>query len=177
MAQKAQKRAVYLIIECYYFRMGQSDHSRTKNIAVILFLIAVLITGYILYRYHTNPSQYQIAHISGLAQFPSSKCSFSAGNFAGAAAGVVYIAGGKLREDAQVIQGGQNTRLHLILVDDNGGTTYSWIDGNTNGTVTTNIYASGQVPTAAENISCSPWWRPNRAAFVLPADVTFAPVQ
>ncbi len=157
--------------------MDRIDHSGIKNAVIILLLLVLMGAGYVIFRRVQNPSIAALARISKIGALPSTICTISSGSFQGSTTGKVYISRGKMRVDGRVVvNGGAERLVHIISSDENGGTLYTWFDGDTNGVTGTNTYAQG--PFSVANVTgCSPWWFPNSATFQIPDTVTFSSAQ
>lgn len=112
----------------------------------------------------------------GVAQ----SCTFDSGSSNGS----VYISGGKVRGDFDVVAGGQTVKSHMLVMD---STSYIWTDGQktgfkmtfdpnadtTNKKDTSAYTKQGFDPNADNNYKCSTWVTDN-TKFTLPSDVTFS---
>ena len=110
-----------------------------------------------------------------LSKGGSQTCTFSTPE----SSGTMYVSGGKVKADFDVLISGQSTKSHMIVMD---STSYIWTEGQPLGfkmtfdpetsTDTNTTAQAGFNPTANYDYKCSSW-TPDAAMFTLPIDVSF----
>ena len=155
--------------------MERDEHKGLKNLAFIIALIVLFGGVYVMYRYYENPSIESLKNITNLASIPPTTCTVSGGNFNGAVQGIVRIAHGRMSESLKLQVGADSEIMHVVLSDTDNGTMQRWVEGETQGVYSTNLYANGPISVPVHTDNCSPLWNPDPVPFQVPVEITFNP--